>query len=598
MRLSLPQRVFAALTRRFSYGLAVVIFSNIAPAAMSLVFIYFAIEAVQLKTSDLTRLTLLILCGLPWLTHPIQFGLFAKWGLPGFPASVARINRAVQVSHRAVTWQRGLSTRQLRQLMRDISRMPVTNTLTALAEVAVIGLGFLVASLTLDLDNLGIFFIFMGTAIGAFLYAGVCYILSELVTGPLRKRCKRLLGQRDRGDRAAHLPVYSTIRYKLVLYLILLGIGLSLTMVLVYYNRDNLPFILAFSFVCFVVSLFLAWVLFRTIYSSLDEIQQAARQMALGKNVFVYPSSLDREWDMLARSINTAAHSLREYQVKLEKKVAERTRELANANDKLAESNSMVDMEIRIAAEIQRGVIPGDLITWRDRARLFGVWEPLSQISGDYFDVLNHPDHLYFWITDVSGHGVPAALITMLAKQAFQDVLYGAIRKSPEKPQALSPARIFHKLNNILNLRIQTQDYLTAYLCHLAPDGTLTFAGAGHPPALWYHKSTRTVDRLVSEGLFLGALSEDDLSEAPYREGQVKLEPGDRVILYTDGIVEQEDPHQDPFGFERLLEVCANTGGESVEKMAGKLAAAVAHHRLDSPPVDDLSLLICGFEPR
>ena len=192
--------------------------------------------------------------------------------------------------------------------------------------------------------------------------------------------------------------------------------------------------------------------------------------------------------------------------------------------------------ELRTAREIQDSILP------REVPRLPGVavevrYLPMTSVAGDYYDFHAPPGGaLGVLVADATGHGVPAALIASMVKVAF----------SSHTEHAAAPHRLLAEMNEALRENVREQ-FVTAVFVHLDPAaGIVRAAGAGHPFPL-LRRADGTVVALARPGLPLGLLA-----GAEYETVEALLGHGDRVLLYTDGLVELEGPKGEAFGVNRL----------------------------------------------
>ena len=255
----------------------------------------------------------------------------------------------------------------------------------------------------------------------------------------------------------------------------------------------------------------------------------------------------------------------------LEEKVRLRTTELQQTLD-------VMNLELDLAQSIQEGIIARGGNPWYD-IQYDVLYRPLHKVSGDYVDVFRTPEHAHFLVLDVSGHGVPAALITMSAKQLFIQAI--------QEELLTDPAEIFVFVNKKLAERIKTRDYATACLLRLDRDYTLHCCGAGHGYPLLLRKETGLVEELQYKGFFLGMFAEAE----EFVPCVTRLGPGDRLFLFTDGIPEQRNSSGEIFGDERMTAIIRNTMSQPLSSVGPGLVEAVVAHAGGSPIRDDMSML-------
>ena len=183
-------------------------------------------------------------------------------------------------------------------------------------------------------------------------------------------------------------------------------------------------------------------------------------------------------------------------------------------------------------------------------------------------------------IYDVSGHGIPAALIAAMAKMLFAHYI--------EKND--SPAEVFDAVNRQLCQFIQTEQYLTAFLGILDPvNNVLTYSRAGHVPPLVYHAKDDTVSRLDSKGFFIGHSAL--LPVVEYEDEAIRLDPDDKLLLYTDGLTEGNNENGALYGSKRLREAYSRCGRECVQGVIDFVVDDQEQFREGTELRDDFTLL-------
>jgi serine phosphatase RsbU (regulator of sigma subunit) len=186
---------------------------------------------------------------------------------------------------------------------------------------------------------------------------------------------------------------------------------------------------------------------------------------------------------------------------------------------------------------------------------------PMTSVAGDFYDfILVDEKHIGILVADVSGHGMPAALIASMLKIAL----------SSQVAHAADPAQVLSGLNQALCGKFQHHFVTAAYLFVDMQNRTLTYAGAGHPPLLLWGGS-KTVRSVEENGLFLGKFS-----FATYSSVELPLTTGDRILLYTDGIPETTNPAGVEFGtdgFKQFLETEQSTSADNfADQLLGELS--------------------------
>jgi sigma-B regulation protein RsbU (phosphoserine phosphatase) len=238
-----------------------------------------------------------------------------------------------------------------------------------------------------------------------------------------------------------------------------------------------------------------------------------------------------------------------------------------------------VEQEMRSAREIQASILPRDLPAVRN-LRAEARYLPLADVAGDYYDLVALNSRvLAVFVADVSGHGVPAALIASMVKVAFT----AGVRETDD------PGAILQRINTTLCGMFE-RSYVTAACTVLRPDaGTLSYALAGHPsPLLLLPAHDGQVVSLDERGLFLGMMP-----SAGYTTTTVPIEAGMRLILYTDGITETPARDGDLFGVERLITFAADERHRPPGSFADALLARLRRFAGRAAlPHDDVTLLV------
>jgi serine phosphatase RsbU (regulator of sigma subunit) len=241
----------------------------------------------------------------------------------------------------------------------------------------------------------------------------------------------------------------------------------------------------------------------------------------------------------------------------------------------------LVARELEIARHIQRSLLLQSLPEVGE-LRLSGYCESSGQVGGDFFDVLKVSENsLLLLISDVMGSGIPAAM--------FAVILRGLVRASVA--WAAQPAELLVRVNQLLFAELSDVEmFITAQLVHVdVARSRLTVASAGHCPLLVAGADGMESRAISPEGMPLGVLPEPEFSEEV-----LPLEPGMRLLLYTDGLTEISNPDGSEYGVKRLahwLEECA-ASRMAASRMKENLLEELNRFRFDEPLRDDQTFLI------
>ncbi len=235
-----------------------------------------------------------------------------------------------------------------------------------------------------------------------------------------------------------------------------------------------------------------------------------------------------------------------------------------------------LEREIEIAREVQRELLPRSLPCVRG-LELAAVCKPAVGVGGDFYDFLVHADdRLGIVVADVSGKGIPAALL-MAGLQASVRTL---------AVPGVGPAEVNRRLNELLHGSTSDSRYATLFfaLCDSA-NRVMTYSNAGHYPPLLLGVGGTV--RLTASGLPIGVLPHSE-----YQETRCHLHPGDLLALYTDGILEAPGARDEEFGEARLLEVLDRHRERPLDEVLGAVLHAVDRWRDGVVPHDDVTLVL------
>src|ERR1700681_3192728 len=237
-----------------------------------------------------------------------------------------------------------------------------------------------------------------------------------------------------------------------------------------------------------------------------------------------------------------------------------------------------MEQEINIARDIQQALLPRDFREFPHLA-VSGINFPCLSVGGDYFDVFPLTDNrTAFLIADVSGKGLGAALLTTMLQGALSGMTLGT-----------DPARVFNHVNRFLCSHSEVGRYATMFFGILDQDGELDYINAGHPSPFLIRRGV--AEEPFTEGSYPVGL----VQEAEYVTAHVKLEPGDTLILFSDGVTEAMDPGEDLYGVPRLREVLTGQSDCALDKLQKSILESVENFAKGAHQADDLTLLIVRY---
>ncbi len=294
------------------------------------------------------------------------------------------------------------------------------------------------------------------------------------------------------------------------------------------------------AFKTFLVSSFILFIVHHLIIRHLSNIASYTKKLDLHQiDHSLYLERPDRNDEL--KSVVQALHSmqsnlqqshaqLQEYQNHLEEQVRERTQALRMVNDLLEE-------DLELAAKFQQSLL--SIVTEVPFLKIACRNFPHSKVSGDVYDMsINREKEFCFFLGDATGHGVAAAFMTMMVAIGLDTV-----------PHHLSSDEVIRQINQLLASR-QPEKWITGIYFRISPDGQLKACNAGHPSLVIIPQNGDPVVRLNERGCPLGMFQDEVV---PYMEETYRLEEGDKVFLYTDGVIEWGNADDQFFGEKQLL---------------------------------------------
>ncbi len=252
----------------------------------------------------------------------------------------------------------------------------------------------------------------------------------------------------------------------------------------------------------------------------------------------------------------------------------EQWREALAARDKLV----ALQNELRVARSTQQSILPRTF-PQTSEYQVFANMEPARNVGGDFYDVIRLQDrHLGLAIADVSDKGVPAALFMMSSRT----LLKGAAIGSSDPGQAL------REVNELLYEENETMMFVTVlYSIYDPASGKLTYSNGGHDAPLLVRPDGTSELLPLTNGIALGVTP-----DVQFSSHTIQLNPGDSVVLYTDGVTEAMNANGEQFGVERIHEVFAGSPPKNSEQAAQAMFEAVRTFVGDAPQFDDITCLV------
>lgn len=254
------------------------------------------------------------------------------------------------------------------------------------------------------------------------------------------------------------------------------------------------------------------------------------------------------------------------------------TEMIQDAKEKEIESRIMNE-QLEMARDIQEGLNPMGYYR-KNGVQIKGFTRAAKGVGGDYFDYIDIDDNrVGALISDVSGKGVPASLVMVMIRTVFTSYI---TRKD------IDCASVVKAINDSLSADFAIDKFATLFfMIYDRSTGELSFSNAGHGPLFCYRAEKHACTRSALDGVPIGIME-----DVEYKQAKVKINPGDMVILYTDGITEMRNPEREEYGIHRVQKLLLEHNNLDASEFAELLVEDVENFRKDAPPHDDMTLLV------
>ena len=286
--------------------------------------------------------------------------------------------------------------------------------------------------------------------------------------------------------------------------------------------------------------------------------------------------------ELRARVHNILEVRLLHLETKNYSKVLEETvRELERSREvirlKNLEERKKAEQELTLAQETQESLLPRSLPQF-ENFRIHAFNNPTRYVGGDFYDFLQLSSGEWMGVlADVSGKGMSAALLSSM--------VLGAL--SMEFHYRTQPQEVLNRVNQLLCEKSLPYQFVTLFLFLLSPDGLGQFISAGHNPAYLFRSATGNIEELASNANVLGLFD-----AASYESGAFRLDKGDILVVYSDGLPDAQDPQEEMFGEERLLELIRQEAPSGSHALEQKFLKAIEEFTQGMAQTDDITFVI------
>lgn len=297
--------------------------------------------------------------------------------------------------------------------------------------------------------------------------------------------------------------------------------------------------------------------------------QMALLTIALADKISIYKSERESAYKDLVVSLKENERLILQQKKTLEEEVEKRTKELTR-------SLNRIEKDVELASKLQKNLLPSKLISFDDY-EIYSVYKPLMELGGDYYDVEEVSENiLRVFLADVTGHGIQAALLTMIVKSEYENYKYMPY-----------PSSILKLLNtSIINRYPNSKIYFTCFIADInLSTGTIKYASAGH--LYQYILRNSEIIELAPTGKLMGGFKNIE-----FEQFEITLNKSDRILFLTDGLLEQFNKEGEPWGEEGLKNSIQSHLNRYGKDFVDSILADLETYLIDSDYQDDISVLL------
>jgi serine phosphatase RsbU (regulator of sigma subunit) len=247
--------------------------------------------------------------------------------------------------------------------------------------------------------------------------------------------------------------------------------------------------------------------------------------------------------------------------------------------DQLRRMNQQMRRDLQIARRVQEALVPPASFN-SPRLEIRSAYIPSETLSGDFYDYFSQDDRTYLFVADVSGHGLPSAILVSLLKSYIHT----------ETANGESLATFMSRLNDFLFSVSLPAQFATAALFRIDESRRLVYANAAHPPFLLHSRGTGRTTILEQPGNLLGALP-----NMPFEEHSMEVAPGDTLFVYTDGLTDRMDREGEFYAIERVARLLERHEGDELSIVYDSIYADVSGFSATEEFRDDIAFVVTRF---
>jgi serine phosphatase RsbU (regulator of sigma subunit) len=530
-------RLFIYIYDRTSFAFTIALFTTTWSWVASFYGFFFVHATVNFRQDELLyMITALVVCtGIAVLLHLSYFGMFYRMGFQGGSKTIRLINRFFDKKHIFVNFK-DIQSRDIEEVYSAVLSLPRNNFFAGLIFTTLVVFSIIILIYFYSRNAERIPFILLGGFFSSIIICYCTFLLTEYFSGPYKMRLEQMMFERSIKIKPR---VLLSFKYKAIFMLMVVLFSMVNLTILIRRSDKSLLIIICFITLSLITVGMLIFLMLNIIRMSLETINRSTKKLAAGGSGMFFPPFSDKEFAIFSENYNLAAVEINEIRTDLETKITERTEELSTAYENLNKVYSQIQADLTLAKRIQKRIMPDNFDSF-EGLDLIVHYYPMADIGGDIYDIFQlSPGCIRFFLADAIGHGIQAALITMIIKSEYEKVK--TIENAKELLEWLN--------KSFTDLYISLNAFFSCVIVDIdTRNNKLRYASAGHPNQVIV--SDTTIEILKHTGKLIGIKRDTE-----YDSVEKDIHAHDKVLLFTDGLFEQFNDHEEGMTEQDILEI-------------------------------------------
>jgi len=566
---------FNLLSKIGSYAFATAFF-NIFSIFAGCFFAFYYLKSGGVEISHEYARVFLISSAGGWFLHLIQFGLFSRLHFGGIGKNIKSLNKLMEFKT-FLSIPDNLMPAEYSRLYSNLSRLPYSVTMASLFWFSV--------SLAV-FRYWGLYYAGLEQSVlNNFFYAGIIalsvlavfsVIISESMTMPARSYSAQKMIEKNIAVKAGS---YSSIRFKMLVFAFLFVLLIFISNLLVYYQRDTLTMAFEFLVGGTLLTLIEGHISYYTTRISLNDVKNSMLKMRSSMAEIHFPGGLDREVLRVAEYIAEISKNLKNYRIGFDKKITQQKEDMSEVQTRVISAETQLKENLSHIQKMQKKQSFLKTIEWNG-LKISGYVISASEACGDFYDYIMLPGNQFgVLLGESSGLGISKPINIANFKIYLREI----------SKKSSYPAEIFKQLNDEIIEILNDDDYISACMFSFDEAHNLFYSNASMYPAVIYRRNEGKFEHIDADGIFIGA-AEDEKKR--YTQKSDSLYPGDRIILYSDGIIKLKNSLGEEFGHSRLEQLIKRFKNDSIDDCVHGMFRELEQFSEDASLSDDFSFLV------